>query len=308
MVFKVTENDTSLGSRITWQGVRLEGNAKKGFAMYFFDAGMVPDHMITEEEETGEDFIYQDYSSGYTSKQIAQMRQEQEKKIQDLLLDIKMADAAYKIMQTELSDGTVEAEIDGQVISVLTEEEARESKQPVVKVSGGGGFYIQGVIGELQKETVRVGQEVTVNDWNTGGTYTGTIESVGDFPSLRDGWTGIGNPNSSYYPFTVFVDGSADLQADRYVSVQYTAGTGEAGIYLQNPFLRTENGESYVYVQGSGGKLEKRTVTVGKSLWGNYTEILSGLTEEDLIAFPYGKTVKDGAPAVEGDLADLYGY
>ena len=178
----------------------------------------------------------------------------------------------------------------------------------MVKVSGGGGFYIQGVIGELQKETVRVGQEVTVNDWNTGGTYTGTIESVGDFPSLRDGWTGIGNPNSSYYPFRVFVDGSADLQADRYVSVQYTAGTGEAGIYLQNPFLRTENGESYVYVQGSGGKLEKRTVTVGKSLWGNYTEILSGLTEEDLIAFPYGKTVKDGAPAVEGDLADLYGY
>ena len=47
---------------------------------------------------------------------------------------------------------------------------------------------------------------------------------------------------------------------------------------------------------------------MGKSLWGSYTEILSGLTEEDLIAFPYGKTVKEGAPAQEGDVSDLYNY
>ena len=32
-----------------------------------------------------------------------------------------------------------------------------------------------------------------------------------------------------------------------------------------------------------------------------------GLTEEDMVAFPYGKNVKDGAIAVEGDMSDLYG-
>ena len=47
-------------------------------------------------------------------------------------------------------------------------------------------------------------------------------------------------------------------------------------------------------------------MTVGKSLWGSYTEILSGLTEEDYIAFPYGKNIKSGASTVEGDLRDLY--
>ena len=36
-------------------------------------------------------------------------------------------------------------------------------------------------------------------------------------------------------------------------------------------------------------------------------EILSGLTEEDMVAFPYGKNVKNGAIAVEGDMSDLYG-
>ena len=41
---------------------------------------------------------------------------------------------------------------------------------------------------------------------------------------------------------------------------------------------------------------------------GAVTEILEGLTAEDLIAFPYGKNVKDGAPTQEGDMSDLYGY
>ena len=310
VVFKVTENNMSLGSRTAWQGVRLVGSGSEGFRMYFFNGNIVPDHMLLEEEEIYEDMEGPqiDFGSGYTAAQIAQMRSEQEKKIQELEFNIKIADADYKIMQTEMNDGTVESEIDGQVISVLTEQEAKDTKQPVVKVSGGGGFYIQGVISELERENLQIGQEVTVNDWNSGGTYTGTVKSVGDFPSLRDGYTGMGNPNTSYYPFTVFVDGTADLQADRYVSVQYSTGSGQTGIYLQNPFLRTENGQSFVYVRGAGGKLEKRIVTTGKSLWGNYTQILSGLSEEDLVAFPYGKNVKEGASTVEGDVADLYQY
>ena len=206
------------------------------------------------------------------------------------------------------SDGNIYAEVDGEVVSVLTEEEARAARQPVVKVSGGGGFYVEGSISELEKENVKPGQEVTINDWNTGMTYTGIIQSVGDFPSGEDGWNGAGNPNASYYPFQVFVDGSADLEAGRYVSVVYSAASAENGIYLTNAFVRTEQGKSYVYLRGENEKLEKRYVTVGKSLWGSYTQILSGVTAEDWLAFPYGKEVKDGAPAVEGDINELYSY
>ena len=137
--------------------------------------------------------------------------------------------------------------------------------------------------------------------------YTGTVKAIGDFPSSQGYWSGIGNPNTSYYPFTVFIDGSADLQEGSYVSVTYSTSAGETGIYLENPFLRTEGGESYVYVLGSNGRLEKRTVTVGKSLWGRYTQILSGISEEDYIAFPYGKNVKEGAKAEQTeDMSKLY--
>ena len=307
MVVKVSQGNRALGQKVTWQGLIVKRLGAGNFSLQFFSPSTVPDHMMAEEEGEGEDAPEIDYGSGYTAAQLAQMRQEQEKKIQELELSQRMAEAEYKLMQLEVSDGAVRAAIDGTVISVLSEDEAKKSQQPVLKVSGGGGFYVQGVVSELEKDSLVIGQEVTVNDWNTGMMYTGTIHSIGDLPSSRGGYNGMNNPNASYYPLIVFVDGSADLQEGSYVSVQYASGTSENGIYLENPYLRTEQGKTYVMVRGENGRLEKRFVTTGKSLWGSYTEVLSGLSQEDLIAFPYGKNVKPGAPTQEGDLGDLYG-
>ena len=309
VIFKMTEGNMSLGTRQVWQGLHVYGKGGS-FKFTMYDAFAVPDHMLSPDEEADVDngMPEIDYGSGYTSAQIAEMRSEQEKKIKDLQFDIKMADAEYKIMLTEVSDGSVYAEIDGEVVSVLTEEEAKLQRQPIVKVSGGGGFYIEGSVSELEKDKMRIGQEVTVNDWNTGMTYTGKVTAIGDFPSQNDGWNGIGNPNASYYPFTAFVDETADLQAGSYTSIQYSTAGTEHGIYLENPFIRSEQGKHYVYVRGTDGKLEKREVVVGKSLWGSYKEILGGLTEEDLIAFPYGKNLKEGAETVESELSVLYEY
>ena len=306
LVVKVSQGNRALAQKVTWQGLIVKKQGDGNFALQFFSPSSVPDHMMAEEEGEGEDAPEIDFGSGFTAAQIAEMRQEQEKKIQQLELDQRMAEAEYKIMQLEVSDGAVRASIDGTVISVLSEDEAKKSQQPVLKVSGGGGFYIQGVVSELEMDSLVIGQEVTVNDWNTGMMYTGTIHSVGDLPSSRNGYNGMNNPNATYYPLVVFVDGSADLQEGSYVSVQYSSGTSENGIYLENPYLRTEQGKTYVMVRGENGRLEQRFVTTGKSLWGSYTEVLSGLTQEDLIAFPYGKNVKPGAPTREGDLGDLY--
>ena len=306
VVFRVTSGNMSLGDKVTWQGVKAT-DAGNSFTFRFENA-VAPDHMLVDMGgDNSADTPQIDFGSGYTAAQIAQMRSDQQKKIKDLEFQIKMADADYKIMQTEAEDGNVYARIDGKVISRLTEEEAKKTKQPVLKVSGGGGFYVEGFVSELEKDNMKSGQEVTINDWNSGMTYMGKVVSIGDFPKQNGYFGGNGNPNASFYPFKVFVDEGADLQEGSYVSVVYSAAESENGIYLENPFLRKENGKSYVLVLGADGKLEQRFVTTGKSLWGNYTQILSGLTAEDLIAFPYGKTVKPGVPAIEGDLANLYG-
>ena len=304
VVFKVTSGNMSLGTRQVWQGIQVIKSGG-GFKFKFFDASSVPDHTLSPNEAAPEKPQI-DFGSGYTASQIAQMRSQQEKVIKDLEFQIKMADAEYKIMLTEVNDGNVYAEVDGTVVSVLTEEEATASGQPLLKVSGGGGFRVEGSISELDRDDMVIGSEVTVNDWRSGVVYNGTIESIGDYPSSQNGWNGMGNPTATYYPFMVFVAESADLQSGSYVSITYSSGGSQNGIYLENPFLRTENGRSYVYVKGADGKLEQRFVTVGTSLWGSYTEILSGITAEDFLAFPYGPDVKPGAPTVEAEIRELY--
>ena len=307
VVFKVTEGNLELASRKTWQGVFVIKDGDTGaYSFKFFDAFMVPDHTLEPDEEAEEEPEI-DFGSGFTAAQIAEMRAQQEKTIKDLEFSIKMAEAEYKIAQTEVSDGNVYAQIDGVVVSVLTQEEAEMMQSPILKVSAGGGFYVEGTVSELDRDSLVIGQEVTINDWYSGMMYTGYIESLGDYPSADGYWNGMGNPTASYYPFRVFVEESADLQSGSYVSIMFAAADAQHGVYLENPFIRTEGGRSYVYVRGEDGKLEQRFVTTGKSLWGSYTEILEGLGEEDFVAFPYGKNVKPGAETVESDLSALYG-
>lgn len=308
VVFKSTEGNMSLGRNLVWQGMKVRYSPGNGYRISLYDASGLQDYTLVPEEIPDYTEPEMDFGSGFTSAQLAEMRAQQEKTIRDLEFRVKMAQADYEIKKTEVDSGQVYAQVDGTVVSLLSEEEAKMTMQPMLKISGGGGYYVEGTISELEKDNLVIGQEVTVNDWNTGMVYTGILQSVGDAPSAEGYWNGMGNPNTSYYPFTVYVDESADLQTGSYVSVVISAGGSENGIYLENPFLRSEQGRYYVYISGEDGSLEKRYVTTGKSLWGSYTEILSGITPEDLIAFPYGKNVREGAQTVESDLSALYEY
>ena len=70
-------------------------------------------------------------------------------------------------------------------------------------------------------------------------------------------------------------------------------------------FVREENGVSYVYIAGENNRLKKQEVQV-KNIDGYTIQIISGLTMEDRITFPYGKYVREGAPIKDGTIEDLY--
>ena len=307
IIFRTSQDDMSNKEVLTWEGLYVTV-VKNGFSFQFFPAPYSQEFdpfYVVEPEQTLPEL---DLSFGYTEAELQKMIVAQRKAIKEQEFKVRLSENAYKIMEKEISDGNIYAEIDGVIVSLLDEEESKQNKQPFLKLSGGGGFLIKGSVSELSKDSLTIGQEVTVNDWNTGGSYMGTIQEIGDFPSSGNGWTGMGNPTATYYPFTVFVDESADLQSGIYASIQYASSTSSHGIYLENPFIRTEDAESYVLVRNGAGRLEKRPVVLGKVLWGSYTEILSGVTEEDWLAFPYGKEAKAGAPTKEGSLEELYGY
>ena len=307
-VFKVTKDNYLKGVCTVWQGAKVTVYEDGSFATVLYDANGLTDHTLPPPEDVEIDLPEISVGEIYTAEQILDMQKQLYATIKEQSEKLKLAESEYGIMERELGDGNVYAEIDGKVVSVLTEEEARQQNQPLLKVSGGGGFYVEGSVSELDKEALKLGQEVTVNDWNTGNVYTGEVVSIGDFPLEGDNWNGLGNPTASYYPFKAFVTEDADLRAGSYVSMSYSTSAAARGIYLEKPFVRTEKGESYIYVRGADGNLERRTVQLGKLLWGSYYEILSDLSEEDFLAFPYGKHVKPGAPTVESDLSALYGY
>ena len=248
-----------------------------------------------------------DYNSGYTASEIAQMRADKEAEIKELQFTIEMGEAELKIMQKEFDNGVVTSEIDGYVVSVLSPEEALANNEPVVKVSGGGGFLLQGTVSELRRDSVTLGQTVQVMNYETGMSYEGIVTEVSQYPVSNSGYMG-GNPNVSYYPFTVTIDESANLEAGTYAEITYTTAQPQAGgFYLDSAFIRNENGKSFVYVKNTEDKLEKREITIGMTIYdGRYTQVLEGLTIGDSIAFPYGSGLREGAPTEEAQVSELY--
>ena len=73
----------------------------------------------------------------------------------------------------------------------------------------------------------------------------------------------------------------------------------EEKIYIQKAYVREEDGKKYVLKEGEDHRLEKQFVKTGKTLWGQSVEIVTGLTMDDNIAFPYGKTAKEGIKVKE---------
>ena len=209
----------------------------------------------------------------------------------------------------ELGDGNVYAEFDGTVKAVRNADEAYNNSEAVIELSGGGGYYVTGTLSEMELGSVKVGDTVSISSWMTGAACEGTIVSIDDYPTTSGNSWGDGNRNVSYYPFKVFVEEDASLQANDYVDIQYQkAGTQEQGssLYLQSWFIRTDNGKSYVMARGEDGRLEQRWVQTGRDLWGSYTQIRGGLTTDDYLAFPYGRDVVEGARTVEATPDELY--
>ena len=64
---------------------------------------------------------------------------------------------------------------------------------------------------------------------------------------------------------------------------------------MQSTFRKHISAQNYVYIRDKKTKrLKKQYVKVGKTMNGQYMEIISGLTDEDNIAFPYGKNLREG--------------
>lgn len=242
-------------------------------------------------------------------KDLAKAIVDKAQEVKEKEVNLRLAKLSLDKKTKELGDGNVYAEFDGTVKAVRDPDEAYNNSEAVIELSGGGGYYVTGTLSEMELGSVKVGDTVSISSWMTGAACEGTIVSIDDYPTTSGNSWGDGNRNVSYYPFKVFVEEDASLQANDYVDIQYQkAGTQEQGssLYLQSWFIRTDNGKSYVMARNEDGRLEQRWVQTGRDLWGSYTQIRGGLTTDDYLAFPYGRDVVEGARTVEAAADELY--
>lgn len=314
LIFVTTQDNKVDGDILTKYGMvctnTIDEQKNSKYQYSFFDASAFTYKKDSNNGGGGGIVIPDGGGGGISDKLTPAEIADLKSKIKETDLSIRVAENELKQMQEEKDNGQVVASVSGKVSSVIDADSARADGTPMIKVTGTGGYKIICSIGELARDDVQIGEAVQVTSYESGGQYTGTIKSIGDMPTTDnvDYW-GV-STNTSFYPMTVVVDANADLSDNEYVSVQReSAGTtsGE-GFYLDNMYILSENGKSYVYVRDENNKLEKRQIKTGVISYGS-TQVLSGLDRNtDWIAFPYGKQVKDGAATRESTTDELYNY
>ena len=245
----------------------------------------------------------------YPKEELIKMIRDKNKEIAQLDTSIKLAKVNLEKVKKEVGSDTVYSELEGTVKAVRDPNGGDfTGSEAVVEVSGGGGYYIDGALSELELGTVSIGGTVQVNSWMTGASCEGEIVEISDYPTDNANSWSDGHSNVSYYPFKVFVPEEANLQEGDWVEMSYQNTAGDDGntMYLESMFIRSENGKSYVMARGENGKLEKRWVQTGRNLWGSYTQIRGGLTVDDFVAFPYGRNAVEGAGTTEATPDKLY--
>ena len=265
------------------------------------------DEVLELEEER--DALKEIADKAYTAEELPRMIGEKFMAIQEMDRAIKLAKLNLDQVKKEVGSDTVYSELDGTIKAVRDSNSADyDRSQAVVEVSGGGGYYIEGALSELELGTVSIGETVQISSWMTGASAEGEIVEISDYPTENANSWSDGNNNVSYYPFKVFVSEEADLQEGDYVDMSYQSNTGDGGssLYLESMFIRTENGKSYVMARDESGKLAQRWVQTGRNLWGSYTQIRGGLSVDDYVAFPYGRSCVAGAATQEATPDKLY--
>ena len=244
--------------------------------------------------------------------------------IQSLQVDLKEAEIGIKakenaVTQSEalLQNSVVHAPVSGRVQSI-SESGMDNYGNPVayITIQKTGSYRIKGTIGELQRGAIMEGTRLEVLSRTDGSCWTGTVSLVDyESPTQENSnmmyYGGAVNEmtTSSKYPFYVELDDTNGLILGQHVYLQLENQQEAAeGLSVSSAFVAyDEDGSTYVWAD-KNGKLEKRAVEIGEYNMMNDTyEILSGLTEEDYIAFPDMELCVEGAPTTKTEPAKAEG-
>lgn len=246
----------------------------------------------------------------YTSEELSEAKKEQQDTLESLQLDLREADLKIRQAQKAVDEGTVKATMNGVIKTVGDPENPPTDGRAFLTLTSEEGLFVRSGLKESLLGTVQVGDTVTVTSWQNGMSYEAQIRDISPFPDTS-GYYSDGSATDSYYPFTAYISESdPQLTNGEGVDVSIDASAmqqnqDDDSLYLWKAFVREDGGQKYVYVRGDDGRLHRQDIETGTLTDSGY-QILSGVTADDYVAFPYGKNVKEGARTREGTSEELY--
>ena len=232
----------------------------------------------------------------------------QKNKIESLKLDIRESEIAITKLEKKVSKEVIYSKIDGIVAKVGDPLTGISEGNAFMTVKSKDGYYVKGTVSELMLDQVEEG--TILNCSGSSGSFDAEVVDVSSYPGSSNSFMGNGNPNVSYYTYSATIlDKDVEVSEDDWLSITLKRSSENSGvIVLDKAFVRSENGRYYVYMD-ENGSLKKQFLTIGGNVNGGSSVLVKdGITREDKIAFPYGKSIKEGIKTKEGTLEELYGY
>lgn len=180
-----------------------------------------------------------------------------------------------------------------------------------INIMAMGDYRIKATIDELTARTIFEGQPMLVRSRVDDTVWTGVVSKVDlEHPVDNSNDYMSGGSGTTKYPVYITLDSTDMLMLGQHVYVEpdYGQGTVKEGLWLGEYYLIQENDSYYVWAEDSDGYIEKRQIEVGEYDENTWTyNIVSGLTEDDYIAYPEGR-IKDGMKVTHNyeDLPDDY--
>lgn len=213
--------------------------------------------------------------------------------IQYLQAQTQMVSAQKAVSQikAQLSKTVIRAPFSGTIDEVFVEkgEVVAPSAQGLMRIVNLGNMYVSTTIPESYIGKLKVGDNVDVFLTSLGKTYKGKVRQVGSFI----------NPNNRSFGIEVSVPNPENLlRPNQVAKLKIIDYVSKDAIVVPTGVIQEDaNHDKFVFVvegsNGKTGKAKKVIVKTGKSS-DNVTEILSGLTANDVIVTDGVNNISEG--------------
>lgn len=194
-------------------------------------------------------------------------------------------------MKAQLAKTVIRAPFTGTIDEVFVEkgQVVAPGPQGLMRIVNLGNMFVSTAVPESYIGKLKVGTEVDVFLTSLGKTYKGKVRQVGNFI----------NPNNRSFGIEVSIPNPENLLRPNQVAklkiIDYVKK--DATVVPSNVIQEDGKGNHYVYtVDNSTGKTgiaKKTVVTLGQSS-DNVTEILNGLSSEDIIVTEGVNAISEG--------------